>query len=413
MNQLPVMSHASVPVESNQGDRFAWLIDPVSPAEFERTYYEQKLCLVRRADPGYYERLLSGHDLDTVLGSHCPSYPEVNLVKGDDDVPSSSFAHASGRINPLEVSKRFDEGATVIFTQLHRRVPTLARLCGALGAVLGSRIQTNIYLTPPDAQGFKPHWDTHDVFVLQVSGRKQWSIYDTKISLPLKGQKFKADRDDPGRVSEEFELGPGSVVYLPRGLMHSARSTDEASLHITLGITAFTWADFFVESVAAAALDEPQLRQSLPIGFTARDFSSDDKARIFREKLAVLQARLDPEPVWQHFEDEARASNSPVFTNLLAPRLRADPISLDTVVTRRADLPVSVENGGGTCAVRFRDQEMTLPGRVFPAVQFATTAAEFRVRDLPDCLDEQGKVTLVERLVREGVLQTGVKEALT
>ncbi|MEE2636765.1 MAG: cupin domain-containing protein [Acidobacteriota bacterium] len=401
------MSHVSVPIGSGQTDTFAWLIDPISPAAFERTFYEQRLCLVTRTEPGYYEQLLSGRDLDTVLGSHRLSYPEMNVVKGDDDVPTASFTQGSGRINPVEVSKRFDEGATIIFTQLHRRVPALARLCGALGVVFGSRIQTNIYLTPPRAQGFKPHWDTHDVFVLQVSGRKRWSIYDTKIPLPLKGQKFKTDRDTPGPVTEEFELGAGSVVYLPRGLMHSARSTDDTSLHITLGITAFTWADFFVESVAAAALEEPRLRESLPIGYTGEGFPADEKMRIFREKLSVLQSRLEPAPVWQHFEDEVRASNSPMFTNLLAPRLRAVPTTLDTVVSRRADVSVSLEDGGAICAVQFRDQKMTLPGRVFPAVEFAMTTELFRVRDLPECLDEQGKITLVERLVKEGVLESG------
>ncbi len=32
-------------------------------------------------------------------------------------------------------------------------------------------------------------------------------------------------------------------------------------------------------------------------------------------------------------------------------------------------------------------------------------ADEFAVEDLPDCLDAKGKLTLVTRLVREGVLQ--------
>ena len=44
-------------------------------------------------------------------------------------------------------------------------------------------------------------------------------------------------------------------------------------------------------------------------------------------------------------------------------------------------------------------------GRCLPALQFATTADEFAVQDLPDCLDAEGSWTLVARLVREGVLQ--------
>jgi len=135
-------------------------------------------------------------------------------------------------------------------------VPALARLCVSIGHIFGCRVQTNIYFTPPHAQGFRPHWDTHDVFVLQVAGTKSWSVYDTKVTLPLKGQGFDLDQHEPGPWSGQFELGLGDVAYLPRGLMNSATSGDRASLHITLGLTAFIWVDFFSKACPAALADE-------------------------------------------------------------------------------------------------------------------------------------------------------------
>ena len=384
---------------------YAWLIDPLPTAEFDQDFYEQRLCLVQRAVPTYYESLLSRQDLDTVLGTHRLRHPEVNLVRGDDDLSRSSYTDVSGRIDPREVAKQFDDGATVIFTQLHKRVPALARLCVSLGQSFGARVQTNVYLTPPDAQGFVAHWDTHDVFVLQVEGRKLWSVYDTKVALPLKGQGFDPAQHKPGQVTEQFELSPGSLVYIPRGLMHSARSTTEASLHITLGLTAFTWTDFLLESVAAAALEDESLRQNLPRGFASENFSADEKVRLYREKLSTLLSRVDTERVWRRFKDEVLATNTPLFTDLIEERLRADRLTLDSLVTRRADVLVELDNGTDFCAIRFCGQEIRLPSGVFSAVEFATTADEFRVRDLPDCVDSEGKVTLVSRLVKEGLLQ--------
>jgi len=381
------------------------MIDPLPTAEFDQAFYEQRLCLVQRAVPSYYERLLSRQDLDTVLGTHRLRHPEVNLVRGDDDLSRSSYTDASGRIDPREVAKRFDDGATVIFTQLHKRVPALARLCVSLGKSFGSRVQTNVYLTPPEAQGFVAHWDTHDVFVLQVEGRKLWSVYDTKVALPLKGQGFDPAQHKPGQVTEQFELSPGSLVYIPRGLMHSARSTTEASLHITLGLTAFTWTDFLLESVAAAALEDESLRQNLPKGFASENFSADEKVRLYREKLSTLLSRFDAERVWRRFKDELLATNTPLFTDLIEERLRADRLTLDSLVTRRADVLVELDHGTDFCAIRFCGLEIRLPSDVFSAVEFATTADEFRVRDLPDCVDSEGKVTLVSRLVKEGLLQ--------
>ena len=283
-------------------------------------------------------------------------------------------------------------------------MPALAQLCVALGRRFSSRVQTNVYLTPPDAQGFAPHWDTHDVFVLQIGGTKRWTIYDTKVRLPLRGQRFEPGTP-PGDVSDEFELGPGSAVYLPRGLMHSARSTGEASLHVTLGLTAFTWAEFLVESVTAAALEEESLRRNLPRGFADEGFPAGERQRLLGEKLALVRSRLDPEVVWRRFSDEVLATTVPLFTDLLGQRLRHDPLTPGSRVRRRAGLIAEAVTEGETCLLRYCGRELRLPAAAWPALRFATTAGEFVVEDLPDCLDAEGKLTLVTRLIREGVLQ--------
>ena len=385
-------------------DWYAWLIDPLPAAEFERDYYEQRLAHIRREAPAYYAELLSVTDLDVVLGTHAASHPDIRLVRGDGDIAPGEYTNDAGRIQPLDVARHFDDGATVIFNQLHQRVPALARLCVALGRRFSSRVQTNVYLTPPDAQGFAPHWDTHDVFVLQISGTKRWSIYDTRVRLPLRGQRFERGTP-PGDVSDEFELGPGSAVYLPRGLMHSARSTGEASLHVTLGLTAFTWAEFLVESVTAAALEEESLRRNLPREFARQGFSVAERERLLREKLALVQSRFDPEVVWRRFTDEVLAADVPLFTDLLSQRLRADPLTPRSRVGRRAGLLTEAVTEDETCLLRFSGRELRLPVGAWPALEFATTTDEFAVDDLPDCLDAEGKLTLVNRLIREGVLQ--------
>ncbi len=400
-----MMSSANTTTTERDQDSLVWLIDPVTRQEFERNFYERQVCLVTRTNPSYYAGLLGVEDLDTVLGTHNITHTEVKLVRGEKEVPQRSYTYASGRIDPLEVASRFDEGATIIFGQLHRRVPALARLCVSIGKIFGSRVQANIYFTPPHAQGFKPHWDTHDVFVLQVAGKKDWSIYDTTVTLPLKGQGFDPDQHKPGPVSEQFELGAGDVVYLPRGLMHSATSSDQASLHITLGLTAFTWTDFFLESVAAAALEEKLLRQTLPLGFADGSCSPDDRQRLYREKLEVLQSRFDPMPVWRHFQQELLGANTPLLTDLLGSRLREHLLTLDSLVGRRADLAVELENGADGCVLRFSQRELRLPTRVFAAVEFVTTRDVFTVQNLPDCIDAEGKMTLVRRLLKEGLLQ--------
>ena len=70
-----------------------------------------------------------------------------------------------------------DDGATLVLQALHRTWPPLVEFGARLAAELGHPVQINAYITPPQNQGFAPHYDVHDVFVLQIAGRKRWRIH--------------------------------------------------------------------------------------------------------------------------------------------------------------------------------------------------------------------------------------------
>lgn len=384
---------------------YTWLLSPLAPDEFERTYYQRRVCVVRRETPEYYRSLLSVEDLDRVLTTHSIRHPDLQIVQLDKEIPASQYANREGVVDPLRATKLFSDGATLIFDHLHTRVPALARLCTALGQALSSRMQANVYFTPPDSQGFRPHWDTHDVFVLQVSGSKQWRIYDTKIPLPLQGQKFDAEKDRPGDVSDEFELQAGDIVYIPRGAMHAARSTAEPSLHVTTGLMAYTWADLFVQGVAAAALGEQSLRESLPVGFARSDFPAAEKARLLGERLARVSAYLESEPPFVYFSSEVLSHNRPCLVNLLAQTARLGAITLASRVRRRPDAAYDLQHEDSRCVIRCFGNRIELPEFLSPALEFALGRPYFAVGELPDCVDEAGKLTLVRRLVKEGLFE--------
>ena len=41
-------------------------------------------------------------------------------------------------------------------------------------------VGANVYLTPPGTQGFAPHFDDVDVFILQLEGKKHWRLYEPR-----------------------------------------------------------------------------------------------------------------------------------------------------------------------------------------------------------------------------------------
>ena len=91
----------------------------------------------------------------------------------------------------------------------------------------------NAYVTPPSSQGFAPHYDTHDVFVLQISGEKHWLIHAPVHPDPLSTQPWTEHRAAVARAATASPsstrcCAPGDALYLPRGWIHSATAARRA-----------------------------------------------------------------------------------------------------------------------------------------------------------------------------------------
>jgi lysine-specific demethylase/histidyl-hydroxylase NO66 len=182
------------------------------------------------------------------------------------------------------VLRLFADGSTVVLQGLHRLWPPLIEFADQLAADLGHPTQVNAYITPPSSRGFSPHYDVHDVFVLQVAGEKHWTIHEPVLRDPLRTQPWN-DRATEVAAAAEREpvidavLEPGDALYLPRGYLHSARALGEISAHLTIGVHSVTrWAaaESALDLVAGLAAEDPQLRGSLPLGV---DLSDPDSVR--------------------------------------------------------------------------------------------------------------------------------------
>jgi mannose-6-phosphate isomerase-like protein (cupin superfamily) len=384
---------------------FEWLLDPVLPTTFFREFYEREPLLIQRQQPGKFEALLTIADIDRYLATSTPCRPDVFLVDAARELKPEDYAFPEppGRIDLPRAYQLFATGATISLSQLHERWAPLAALCRAVEKTFSSHFQTNVYLSPPNAQGFKTHFDSHDVFVLQVSGSKLWTLYDAGIVLPLRGQAFDPGKHAPGPPTREFTLQAGDLLYCPRGLFHSARSTDEASLHITLGLIGKTWADVMIEAVSAACLASPAFRANLPIGFANEGFDASEVSATFRALVDRFAREAQLAPILERMTEEFVTSRRPALQGCLQEELKSEP-GIESRVAPRRDLVYLLREGKDGLVLVFGATEITLPTFARDAVRFALAGPPFVVRDLPGQLDDAGKVVLVRRLLREGLL---------
>jgi len=387
---------------------FKWLLDPIEPTTFFAEFYERKPLLIERQQPSKFASLLSIDAIDRYLSTSSPCRPDVFVVDAARELKPEDYTFPNsdppGRIDLPRAYELFRTGATISLSQMHERLASLADLCRAVEAIFSGHFQTNIYLSPPHAQGFQTHFDSHDVFILQVSGSKVWTLYNTAIELPLRGQAFDPDKHTPGPPTRAFTLRAGDLLYCPRGLYHSARSTDETSLHITLGLIGKTWADAMIEAVSAACLASPAFRANLPVGFANAAFDARAAATTFRGLVDAFARDVQLEPILARFAEEFVTSRRPALYGCLQELDAAPKLAIESTLRSRPDLVLLTREEKDKIVILFGSTEISLPLFVRDAVKFALAGAPFAVRDLPGELDDAGKVVLAQRLLREGLL---------
>jgi hypothetical protein len=247
---------------------------------------------------GRYAGLLSITDLDAFLRTDAARHPRVTMAdggrQGSAAIPPDEYLQTEGsRIDLPRLLARHDAGGSLVVSQFHELHAPLARFCRGLEKVFLHPVQANIYLTPPGAQGFRVHFDTHDVLVMQVSGAKSWRVWDD-IPFPLPSRATPwANKQSPSGVPHGLTLNPGDALYLPRGVMHEAAAqTGEApSLHITLGFLEASMADMLRELLEMLEAEEPALRASVP---TWRLGEPEGSAAMAARLAPVLAALASP-----------------------------------------------------------------------------------------------------------------------
>lgn len=387
---------------------FARVIAPVTPETFFAEYFEKKHLVIRRDDLGYFDGLLSIDDIDRVLTTQMMAGDEMQMVRTGKGIPQEDFSTPAGWVDPVRVAGYFGKGATIVLPALHKRLPALSAYCRAMETVFNCDLQTNIYFTPQGAQGFKTHYDSHDVFVLQVAGSKEWNIYDSSaLELPLRSQAFQPDNFKPGALIDTFTLHAGDMCYVPRGVVHDARATEELSLHITTGLLTPRWIELLVDALNDLATRDPAFRHAIPPGHAMAGFDRTAARQTFRDLLQRAAGAVDPDRTLDLYAHDYRNRRVPVVPGQLIQSFKADEIGPGSEMTRRPDLIYAIAVVGDEVVLGVYGTEISFPAHVEDSLRDALSRTTVRVGDLAGDLDDEGQVVLMRRLVREGVYTLG------
>ncbi|HEV2902259.1 MAG TPA: cupin domain-containing protein [Gaiellaceae bacterium] len=298
----------------------------------------------------------------------------------------------TGTADVDRVLAEWERGATIVLQGLHLHRPELGAFCRSLERTLGHPAQVNAYYTPRAAQGLSVHHDTHDVFVLQVSGRKRWLVYEPAFELPLRNQKYSAELGAPGEPVHDLVLQPGDMLYLPRGWLHEALTSDTDSLHLTIGVNIVTWLDAF-----KAALEEC----GSELGFRRSIGSGDPE-----ELVVALRNRLTAGAIERRAAERLARTRRPIRDGQLSQLRALEELDVHTEVERRQTALVYASERNGSFALTFDGKELAFPARIREELSWVLEREDpFSAAELPGGLDDESRLVLIRRLVREGLLR--------
>ncbi len=191
------------------------LLGGLTPTQFLRDYWHKKPLLIRQAIPNL-EPLLSREMLFDLAAN--------------DDVESRLVTHFKqqwqmerGPFASLPPIKKNDW--TLLLQGVNLHDDAADRLLRQFRFIPDARLDDLMISFATDGGGVGPHFDSYDVFLLQVQGQRRWRIGAQKDlslieDLPLKIlQHFKHD--------QEFLLNPGDMLYLPPQYAHDGIAVGE------------------------------------------------------------------------------------------------------------------------------------------------------------------------------------------
>ena len=193
------------------------LLGGLTPQQFMRRHWQKKPLLIRQAVP----------DVRAPIDRAA-----LFALAGEEEVESrlivqgkSGWSLRHGPFVRRSLPPMTQAGWTLLVQGLDLHVPAASELLQRFRFVPDARLDDLMISYATDEGGVGPHYDSYDVFLLQVQGQRRWRIGRLKDEtlqpdVPLKIlQNFEPE--------EEWVLEPGDMLYLPPQWAHDGIAQGE------------------------------------------------------------------------------------------------------------------------------------------------------------------------------------------
>ena len=360
----------------------------------------RNVCLVR-GKKGRFSNVFQLNALETVLSTHRLPFRRLRLVRDGVTQPEGDYTKAFGDYRSLD-AKRFHEllreGYALVVDEFDQCLPSVRNLADWFETSMREAAQVNLYCGLSGSSGFAPHWDGHEVFVVQVAGSKRWTVLKGGRVHPL-DRDVVHQTNAPAEVLWEGEVNEGDVLYIPRGVWHSAKSSNDLSVHLTVGVSCASSADYLHWIIDRLCREEIVRKDLL---HTAKGSDREDS---ISQLASLVQSELNPESVEEYLNFRSTVSVSKANISL-QHAVRRDPIGDDQRLTPTSPLfRVLINDDGAT--VEMDGLSRTLASSVGDALEQIFNKGGARYSEIQSLVGSKERAQeLCFYLLSEGLVRT-------
>ncbi|MGW4227595.1 cupin domain-containing protein [Streptomyces bauhiniae] len=387
---------------------------------FFQEYFNRKPLLRRGALDGRARDLVSVRQLDDIVAMETVSPAYLRIAKDGRGVPGKAYtrtvsdrgAALTETVVAEQVYELFRSGGTVTWNALNHFLPAARHLAGLFADTFACPSEVVAFLTPAGKDGYAPHHDPVDVYVIQIEGTKDWRIWEPPPGRSAERASHRPE--DLGRPAIETTLRAGDVLYLPYGTPHAAAAKDQVSLHLSVTVEPRRWRDLLADTVQhllkAPDFDGfPHLAAPARPDPAAPDTARPDTAAVLgalSARLAGLLTAADPAAETARLYETGRARAGAGRPREFERLASADSLA-PAALLRRSAVPVEIgPSDGARSALLVNGHRLAVPDAVADALRGLQDGRAVAAARFFPGVDEARSVHVAQGLTRLGVLET-------
>ncbi len=265
----------------------------LSPEKFLADFWQKRPLVIRNALPDFQDPLSP----EELAGLACEEEVESRLVFSEKDtwrLQQGPFSESAFLALP-------ESGWTLLVQAVDQWLPGVKQLLEHIDFIPDWRLDDVMASYATEQAGIGPHFDYYDVIIVQGQGERLWQLGQSCSSSDLLRSETDLAILQDFRVTEEYTLQCGDVLYIPPGTAHQGTSMKN-SISYSIGFRAPSYTDIISQFAAdiCAELTEDQRYSDAGLGLQENN-AEIDKNSIQRLKVILANSLLDEDAIQKWF----------------------------------------------------------------------------------------------------------------